>query len=147
MNRLMKNSLSLCLSFLLACTGAFAHPSQSAYAIGNIIFVDKDASGAFDGTSWTNAYKILQNALDAAVSGDQVWVAEGAYYPDAGQNHINNDRTETFQLINGVAIYGGFAGTETLLSQRDPAANLTILSGDIDKEDTDTNGNSIIEPV
>ncbi|MDP1546374.1 MAG: choice-of-anchor Q domain-containing protein [Anaerolineales bacterium] len=147
MNHLMKKSLSLCLAFLLAWTGAFTHPSQSVHATGNIIYVDKDASGAFDGTSWTDAYKKLQNALAAASSGDQIWVAEGAYYPDAGQNHINNDRTETFQLINGVAIYGGFAGTETLLSQRDPAANLTILSGDIDKDDTDTNGNGIIEPA
>jgi len=90
------------------------------------LFVRADAAGANNGTSWANAYTNLQTALAAAASGDEVWVAAGTYKPSA-----TTDRTASFALKNGVAIYGGFAGSETLLSQRNPAANVSILSGDI----------------
>ena len=91
-----------------------------------IRYVRWNANGANNGTSWTDAYKDLQSALAAAVSGDQIWVGAGTYKPTTG-----TDRTVTFQLKSGVAIYGGFAGTETLHSQRDYETNLTVLSGDI----------------
>ena len=77
----------------------------------------------------------------AAVSGDQIWVAAGVYYPDESGGMTNNDRTATFTLIDGVELYGGFAGGETSLSQRNWDANVTVLSGDIDQNDTtDPNG-------
>ena len=62
----------------------------------------------------------------------EIWVAAGTYRP-AG---LGGDRGATFQLLNGVAVYGGFAGGEILLSQRDPQANETILSGDLNGNDT-----------
>ncbi len=63
------------------------------------------------------------------------------YYPDEGAGQTNNVITSTFALTNGVALYGGFDGTETARDQRDPAANITVLSGDIDQNDiTDPNG-------
>jgi len=99
------------------------------------IYVDASASGAGTGLNWTDAYPKLQDALAAAASGDQIWVAAGVYYPDQGVGMIDNDRTMTFTLINGVVLYGGFAGGETIVSQRDWVENSTILSGDIDQND------------
>ncbi len=57
---------------------------------------------------------------------------------DVQADHAGTDRSATFQLKNGVAVYGGFAGTETARNQRNPAANVTILSGDIDNNDSQT---------
>ncbi|MFK5854890.1 MAG: hypothetical protein QM503_02090 [Bacteroidota bacterium] len=101
------------------------------------IYVDDDASG--DGSSWANAYTSFQNALDIAVAGNEIWLATGTYEPsyDYGLNIAspNTERGYHFQMINGVEIYGGFAGTETSTSQRTDygigEANETILSGDV----------------
>ena len=75
---------------------------------------------------WATAYTDLQAALAAAASGDEIWVAAGTYTPTA-----TADRTISFAMKNGVAIYGGFDGTETTRGERDPSVNVTILSGDI----------------
>ncbi len=91
---------------------------------------------ANDGSSWTDAFIRLQSALEAASAGDQIWVASGIYTP----TNIA-DRTATFQLKQGVEIYGGFEGGETNLDDRDWLANPTVLSGDLDGDDlTDANG-------
>ena len=87
-------------------------------------YVKWNATGANNGSSWTDAYNDLQSALSASSSGDEIWVAAGTYKPGVL-------RTDTFQLVSGVEVYGGFVGTETARSQRDAAANLTVLSGDI----------------
>jgi len=68
-------------------------------------------------TAWqnqTNVYSDLQTALAAAVAGDEVWVAAGIYKPTTAGN-----RDISFELKDGVHYYGGFAGDETELSQRD----------------------------
>lgn len=104
------------------------------------LYVNDDATGANNGSSWADAYTSLQSALAAAQSGDQIWVATGVYYPTSGTN-----RSATFMLKNGVVLYGGFTGTETSLDQRDWQSNLTILSGDIDQNDTNDDGNFIAE--
>jgi hypothetical protein len=95
----------------------------------SVIYVDADAAGGSGGSSWTNAFTELGDALALAPSCPnvtQIWVAEGAYRPTGG-----GDRSATFQMRSGLGIYGGFAGTETARSQRNSAAHLTILSGDI----------------
>lgn len=104
-------------------------------AVGqSTIYVDIDASGNNDGSSWTNAYNELQNAISSASVGDEIWVAEGTYYPThdiIGNLNPTNPRTKTFLINKNIAIYGGFTGAETMLSQRDWSQNITLFSGDI----------------
>jgi hypothetical protein len=101
----------------------------------SVLYVDRDANGAGDGTSWTDAYTDLQDALDAAAycaaPVSELWVAEGTYRPDRG----TGDRTASFVLQSGVGIYGGFDGTESARDDRDPAAHPTVLSGDLSGDD------------
>lgn len=97
-----------------------------AYEAPPIIFVDRDATGLNDGNSWADAFVDLQNARAYASSGSEIWVAEGTYCPTD-----TTDRSISFYLKNGVAIYGGFTGTETSRDERDWGAHPTILSGDI----------------
>lgn len=81
------------------------------------LFVDRDAPGpVHDGASWTKAFRTIQEALNASVGHDQVWVAEGTY-------------PERIALKSGVALYGGFEGTESKLDQRDWAGNPTTIDG------------------
>ena len=109
----------------------------SAVRAGGVRYAAPDGASSGECLSWTNACT-LQHALAVAVSGDEVWVKAGVYYP-------GTTRTDTFTLKNGVAIYGGFEGTENSRNQRNWQANLTILSGDIDHNDINTDGNFIAE--
>jgi len=93
-------------------------------------YVSHDAAGRGDGTSWTDAFNDLQSALDAAREGHRIWVAAGTYRPSTG-----TDRAASFTMKPGVAIRGGFAGTETAVDERDPQVNVTVLSGDIGTAD------------
>ncbi len=104
-----------------------------ASAVGRTIYVDDDAYGANEGSSWADAYWFLQDALAAAQGGDEIRVAQGIYKPDEDTANPGGtgDQTATFQLKNGVAIYGGFAGGEISRDQRDAVTNVTILSGDL----------------
>lgn len=106
-----------CLSFLVAFS-VFPTSAESS-----TLYVKAGASGRGDGTSWENAYDDLQVALDKALHGDQIWVAKGVYRP-----HLK-DREISFVMRDGVALYGGFSGVEVERFQRDPAANVTVLSG------------------
>jgi predicted outer membrane repeat protein len=91
-----------------------------------IIYVNVNATGTNNGSSWTNAYTDLQNALSNAFVNDDIWVATGTYKPTQ-----TTTRTISFVMKNGVDIFGGFNGTETSITERDIAANPTYLSGDI----------------
>ena len=91
------------------------------------IYVDADAVGNNDGTTWADAYTDLAVAIDMnCPGGGELWVAEGTYYPTTG-----TVRAESFDLCDNLELYGGFDGTETMRSERDFVTNITILSGDI----------------
>jgi predicted outer membrane repeat protein len=98
-----------------------------------IIYVNADAHGANTGKTWANAYTNMQSAMAVARHGDEVWVARGVYTP--GQTV-----SSTFQVNPGVALYGGFAATETVRTQRNWRANVTVLSGDLDGNDRAVSG-------
>jgi predicted outer membrane repeat protein len=105
---------------------------------GKVIYVDDDATGTNDGSSWDNAYVHLQNALTDAndsVKPVEIRVATGVYVPykwDHKQSIMMEDLEISFRLISNVALLGGYAG----LSGQDPnardiAGNRTVLSGNI----------------
>ena len=96
-------------------------------------FVNAAAVGANNGSSWADAYKDLQGALGTGACAE-VWVAKSVYKPSAGNASVS------FIVTPGAAVYGGFAGNETQRAQRDPAANLTVLSGDLANDDCGGSG-------
>jgi len=96
------------------------------------LYVDAQATGAGHGLDWENACPQLRRALAMASHlGNlvaEIWVAEGTYRPGTA-------RDASFRLTSGVGLYGGFAGGEQELSQRDPYAHPTVLSGDLLEND------------
>ena len=100
----------------------------SAEAQSTIIYVNAAASPGGNGSSWAAAYTSLQDALDEAVAGDEIWVAVGVYTPGANVE-------DSFNIPSGVAVYGGFVGGELERDRRDWEANPTVLSGDIGGDD------------
>jgi predicted outer membrane repeat protein len=120
----------LLLAALLVLT-----PHPISRADPRVLYAAPDGATSGNCNSWANACT-LQYALSLAQSGDEIWVKKGIHYPGPA-----SDRTATFALKNGVALYGGFAGTETARDQRNWQTNVTVLSGDIDRNDiTDANG-------
>ena len=100
-------------------------PTATAMPPNTVFYVDVDATGAATGASWADAFPSLQAGLAAAQRGDELWVAAGTYTPHP------SDRTVSFVLPAGVALYGGFAGTETHRDERDWTTHVTTLSGEI----------------
>ncbi|MCK4786374.1 MAG: right-handed parallel beta-helix repeat-containing protein, partial [Desulfobacteraceae bacterium] len=122
--------------------GAYETPIDRMYVNENATF-NPDASGLF----WDDAFVYLQDALKQAKDFDfagEIWVAAGTYYPDRNKDNTEgtDDRNSSFELINGVKLYGGFTGNEIYLHRRSWIVNETILSGDIN-EPGDSNDNSL----
>ena len=88
----------------------------------SIIYVNSQAQGQADGSSWENAYTDLKRAIAAADNGSEIWLSAGLYSPGESVN-------DTFLIEKDIAIYGGFEGTESQLS-RDWQTNETLLSGE-----------------
>jgi hypothetical protein len=97
-------------------------------------------TGADNGTSWADAYRTvdgISRAMTAAASGDEIWVAAGTYKPTATLG-----RAISIPLRSGIAVYGGFNGTEPTRDQRDFVANVCILTGDLAGNDPVVTDNS-----
>ncbi|MEE9438112.1 MAG: choice-of-anchor Q domain-containing protein [Saprospiraceae bacterium] len=106
------------------------------------IFVDSSQTSASQlGTSWATAYTNLDNAIATAHACDivsEIWMAKGTYLPatdKTGNASPGEPRDKTFYISKELKIYGGFAGGETTLAQRDVLNNKTILSGDLNNDD------------
>lgn len=121
---------------------AFSLLSSCLLQAKTIYYVKTDGAG--DGSSWSNAANNIQTMIDKAVSGDEVWVAKGTYYPTT-ETIARDSRSLSFVLKDRVNVYGGFNGTEEAIWQRSLAdidgngkldscefANPTILSGNVD---------------
>ena len=98
--------LILALGLILSC--------QISIAVNR--YVKPQLQGTADGSSWNNASASLQQMIDQSTLGDNVFVAYGTYIGG-------------FTLKDGVNIWGGFSGTETQVSDRQPSIQQTILSG------------------
>jgi hypothetical protein len=132
MRYLVRLEISLVL-IAIVCVGLVGTSSAQTNDPQSVLYVQADAAGVGDGTSWADAYTDLQVALAVAEPGNDIWVAAGTYAP-RGPND-RTVRTATFQLRSGIGVYGGFVGTETSRDERDPATNLTVLSGDLNGND------------
>ena len=112
--------------------------SSNTIAVGNLVgkYVTSSGAGTYLGDSWTNAIagsldrnsngiNDLQDAINSS-NNTCIWVGSGTYKPTTG-----TDRTKSFTLKSNVQVFGGFIGTETLLSERNLGSNPSILSGDI----------------
>ncbi len=130
---------------LFALLTLFAWPADAkttaALLADHQLYVNHAASGTDDGLSWDNAFSNLQDALTLAATlaptqTVEIWVAQGVYYPDEGVGYTNNNRRHAFPLRNNVALYGGFAGGEVAREERDWNVRPTVLSGDIEQNDT-----------
>ena len=122
----------------LLCMLVMVMAAQTDVA-GSVIYVDDDAAGANNGSSWENAYVYLQDALADAEGADkpnEIRVAQGVYTPDRGVGIRQGERKASFQVMNGVTIRGGYAGIgEPYLDARDIDRYKSILSGDLNADD------------
>ncbi len=100
-----------------------------------IRYVKPGSAGTAPYTTWATASSDLQAVINQCVAGDEIWVAAGTYKPNRKANALTvitpTDRNNAFVIKNNVKIYGGFSAVETLLSHRNPIANVVTLSGDI----------------
>jgi hypothetical protein len=85
---------------------------------GAVWYVDGDLKASGSGTIWPEALKTIQEAIDASIGGDEIWVKMGTYALSA-----------TINVTKPVSIYGGFAGWETQERQRDWQTNITTIDG------------------
>ena len=125
-------------TFRISADG-ITHADFRAYEVDDtpvppVVFVDAAATGENNGLSWSDAFTRLRPAIEAVRARSataEYWIAAGTYTPA----EPDGDRAASFKLAAGDRLLGGFAGWETQADQRDPTANVTILSGDLNGDD------------
>ena len=103
------------------------HPDKITYTNAIIVnsivpetfYISTNGSDENDGKSWDTPFATLQKAIAEAekLGGGNIWVKAGEY-----------DFGVEIELLEGVYIYGGFAGTEKSLEER-VDGNETVISG------------------
>lgn len=102
------------------------------HASAAVIYVDDNAIGAANGSSWTDAFTSLHGAFEIAQPGDEIRVAQGTYKP-AGRD---GDRDATFLVSVDLVLQGGYAGFGAPDPDAlDPAAYPTVITGDLNGND------------
>ncbi|HHS13339.1 MAG TPA: T9SS type A sorting domain-containing protein [bacterium] len=94
-----------------------------------IVYVDADASGANNGSSWKDAFTSLQAAINHVHPSEAwIWVAAGRYTGNYYEDDYGKYQSvAAIKLKSGVMVFGGFAGHETRLYEQDPERNVTII--------------------
>ena len=101
-------------------------------------YVDDDAPALGSGDSWDSPFRFLRDALSSAVSGDEIRVAQGIYYPDRDEKFPSGSglRSDTFSISDSLTLQGGYAGFGAAdPDERNIAAFPTVLSGEINGPD------------
>jgi hypothetical protein len=110
----MKTNFIVCLALMVAVALSFS----ASICQASILYVDGSIAASGAGTSWATAKKTIQETVTAAAQYDQVWVKAGTYA-----------LASTITLNKPLFLFGGFAGTETALSQRNLKTNVTTVDG------------------
>ncbi len=124
------------LAIVLLTCSANAIPDPESPSI----FVKAGGSG--DGTSWSQAFGSIQDALDDAVGNDTIWVAEGTYAVSGTTSPFEFDAA-----VDDVGLYGGFQVGDNDFDDRDPASNQTILTADIGTDPGDADDPAAAFPI
>jgi gliding motility-associated-like protein len=99
------------------------------------LYVDSSVTVSGNGNSWASPLKTVTEALDVANNlncANEIWVKKGTYYPMRNTTAVATSRDSSFRILrDGIKLYGGFAGNETLLTQRVTGTNLSVLSANI----------------
>ena len=114
----------------------------STFSFASTIYVRSGQTG--NGTSWADATGDLQAALNQAADGTEIWVARGTYFPTNCKNCTSKDRAKSFNVREGVQLFGGFIGNETSKDARDAKLNPTVLSGSIGHDDLFDNSFTVV---
>ena len=145
----MKKPLAILLMLVLAGSSVFlnyhvgsAAPYSAHAEVEPVVLFVLPGGASATCSSWTDSCE-LQTAINLAQAGDEIWVGAGTYKPTSGA-----DRAASFVLKAGVAVYGGFTGTETLREERSWGTNETILSGEIgDPNQTSDNSYHVVTTI
>lgn len=127
----------------LSILGAFL--CLLGYTSATTFFVQQNGTGA--GSSWADASGDLTSILDQASFGDEIWVAEGTYFPINCSTCSPSDRAVSFNVPDGVKLLGGFDGKESRLNQRNWRKHPTTLSGNIGQSDANDNSYTVVKTI
>lgn len=92
--------------------------ASAASTQATVLYVDGSRPSSGTGLSWVEAYKTIQEAVDAAAAGDEIWVRQGTY-----------GLVSPIDLSKSVDLFGGFDGSELDRAVRNWANNATIIDG------------------